>query len=93
MFRLVSSRPTELAAFYQQYANDPRRPRRGSPITEDNLLEVARVYREAVKHGDPPTQAVADGMNVARSTAARWVAAARTRGLLGPAMRGKGEEA
>ena len=93
VFRFASSPQVEAATFYRRYTKDARRPRRGSPITEENLREVARVYREALKRGDPPTQAVADGMNVARSTAARWVAAARKRGLLGPAMRGKGGEA
>jgi hypothetical protein len=93
IFRLTSTPRDAHAAFYESYVNSAREPRRGSPITDENLSEVARVYREATKRGDPPTQAVALAMHVARSTAARWVAAARVRGFLGPAMRGKGGEA
>lgn len=70
-----------------------RRPRRGSPITEATLRDVASRYKAAVEAGKPPTQAVARELNIARSTAARWVAAARKRGFLGAAMRGKGGEA
>jgi Family of unknown function (DUF6214) len=93
IFRLISTPRDAHEAFYESYVGTAREPRRGSPITDDNLHEVARVYREATKRGDPPTQAVASAMHVARSTAARWVTAARSRGFLGPAMRGKGGEA
>ncbi len=80
-------------AFYERYRRGARRPRRGSPLTDENLRQVADLYRAAVKRGDPPTQTVADQMHVRRSTAGRWVAAARQRGVLGPAERGKGGEA
>jgi hypothetical protein len=93
VFRLVSTPPEAAAAFYERYVKEGRRPRRGSPITDDNLREVARIYREAVKRDDPPTKTVGDTMHTARSTAARWVTAARERGFLGPALRGKGGEA
>ena len=82
----------ERAKFYESYAQGARRPRRGSPLTDDNLDKVAKLYRSAVERGDPPTQTVADQMQVARSTAARWVSAARSRGLLGPAVPGRGGE-
>lgn len=82
----------ERASFYEQHAAGARRPRRGSPITDDNLKQVSSLYREAIKGGDPPTQTVADAMHVARSTAARWVMAARKRGFLGPAMPGRAGE-
>jgi hypothetical protein len=86
--------PMESAEFYERYARNARRPRRGSPLTEENLRDVAELYRAAVRRGDPPTQTVATTMNVARSTAARWVAAARNHpaGLLGPAQRGRAGE-
>jgi hypothetical protein len=91
----VARLPTtkERAEFYADYAKGARHPRRGSPLTEDNLRQVADVYRLALQRGDPPTQTVADQMNVVRSTASRWVAAARKRGFLGPALRGRAGEA
>ena len=84
--------PTERAALYERYVRGARRPRRGSPLTDSNLRQVADLYRAALDRGDPPTQTVADAMHVARSTAARWVAAARERELLGPALRGRAGE-
>ena len=80
-------------AFYERYRRGARRPRRGSPVTDQNLRQVADLYRAAFRRGDPPTQTVADEMHIARSTAARWVAQARERDLLGPAMQGKAGEA
>lgn len=79
-------------AFYERYRRGARRPRRGSPLTDENLQQVAELYRAAVKRGDPPTETVSEQLHIARSTAGRWVAAARKRGLLGPATRGKGGE-
>lgn len=68
---------------------DARRPRRGSPVTEDNLRAVAEMYRDALRSGvRGPTQAVAKRMHVSRSTAGRWVSMARERGLLGAATPG-----
>jgi hypothetical protein len=80
------------ADFYDRHAKGARRPRKGSPLTDENLRQVAELYRAALKRGDAPTQTVADGMNVARSTAARWVAKARESGFLGPAIRGRAGE-
>jgi hypothetical protein len=80
------------AAFYRAYTKDARRPRSGSPLTDDNLRSVADLYRAAIERGDPPTQTVSDEMHVARSTAARWVAEARKRRFLGPAIRGRAGE-
>jgi hypothetical protein len=54
-------------------------------ITDDDLQEVARVYREAVATGEPPTVAVARHMKRSRSTAGRLVMQARQRGFLGRA--------
>jgi hypothetical protein len=69
-----------------------RRPRRGSPLTNEELERVVTIYRAALDRGDPATQAVADELHLARSTAARWVAKARERGLLGPALPGQAGE-
>lgn len=69
------------------------RPRRGSPMTDANLRAVADRYKEALDRGDPPTQSVARELNVARSTAARWVTKARERGFLGPALKNRAGEA
>ena len=70
-----------------------RRPRRGAAVTDDQLRQVADLYRAALDRGDPPTQTIADEMHAARSTAARWVAKARAAGFLGAAVRGRaGEE-
>jgi hypothetical protein len=88
----VALTAAERAEFYEQFAIGARQPRQGSPLTDDNLRQVAELYRVAVEHGAPPTQTVADQMHVARSTAARWVGAARKRGFLGPAVRGRGGE-
>ncbi len=68
------------------------RPHRGIPLTDDDLNTVVRIYRAALATGEPPTQAVAKQMFVARSTAGRWVAAARERGLLGKAKPRAGGE-
>lgn len=51
-------------------------------ITPDHLKEVTRIYSEAAERGEPPTRAVADTFDVAHSTAAKWVGAARREGLL-----------
>lgn len=51
-------------------------------ITDTHLKEVSRIYSDAVSAGDPPTRAVADAFEVAHSTAAKWVGAARRNGLL-----------
>ncbi|MFF7200482.1 hypothetical protein [Streptomyces sp. NPDC008141] len=63
-------------------------------ITEQHLKEVVRIYSESVELGEPPTKAVAEAFEVAHSTAAKWVGAARRSGLLeGVAQRwGKGRE-
>ena len=84
---------SERAEFYERYASNVRRPRRGSPVSDDHLGRVAELYRAALERGDPPTQTIADEMHAARSTAARWVAQARERGHLGPSLPGRAGEA
>jgi hypothetical protein len=83
----------ERLAFYEEHASSARRPRRGSPVTEEHLAQVAALYRAALDRGDAPTQAVAETMHAARSTAARWVGMARSRGLLGASIPGRAGEA
>jgi hypothetical protein len=67
---------------------------RGVSLSDEHLREVAERYRAALDRGiRSPTQTVANELNAPRSTVARWVATARERGLLGPAMRGRAGEA
>ena len=68
-------------------ARGARRGRKGHP--PEHFVEVAAVYRDAYRFRRPPTQAVADHWTVSKSTAAKWVAKARDRGLLPPTSRGK----
>ena len=62
-------------------------PVKGETPTEDEkrLAWVARTYRRAYAVGDPPKQAVAEGLGVSSATAGRWISRARRAGLLGPA--------
>jgi hypothetical protein len=70
----VFSSNDDRAKLYERFGKTGRRPRRGSPLTKENLSRVAELYRAALENGDPPTQTVADAMHVTRSTASRWVA-------------------
>lgn len=74
--------------------------RRRTPLSRDDLADAAKVYRTALKAGDNPTAKVAEVLYLSRSSAGRWVAEARSRGLLGPTrerragetdVKGKGE--
>lgn len=56
-------------------------------ITDDLLREVAEVYRGTP--GPHPTKAVADHFEVKSRTAGDYVRAARDKGFLGPAAKGK----
>ena len=60
-----------------------RQPRRGIPLSDDELREVATIYRGALAEGRRPTKAVMQAMHVGRATASRWLARARQRGHLG----------
>lgn len=57
--------------------------------TDEALRWVADIYRAAYALGDSPTQAVEQDLQLARSTAGRWVSLARKRGFLDPAEPGK----
>jgi hypothetical protein len=74
-----------------------REPRRGLPVTNQHLRDVAAVYSAALKD-DPipgdrgqraPLQAVETEWDVSRSTASKWVARAREIGALPRTQRGK----
>jgi hypothetical protein len=89
---LMPAAQEDQRAVYEAFANKARRPRRGSPVTDEHLGQVAELYRAAVQRGDNPTQTIADTMHAARSTAARWVGLARKRGLLGASLPGRAGE-
>lgn len=66
---------------------------RGSAPTDRDLKEIADLYRAAIASGSrSPTREVGERKHVARSTAARWIAKARSKGFLGPSIRGRGGE-
>ena len=92
MFRLVSTPVDEAAEFYNDYVQTACPVRKGSPVTEEHLRQVADAYRAAIEDGKPPTQTIADTMHASRPTAARWVQKARERGLLGAALPGRAGE-
>ncbi len=60
-------------------------------VTDELLERVAETYRENLAEG-APTKSVARQEMVSHSTAARYVAQARSRGLLGPTTAGKAGE-
>lgn len=57
-------------------------PQRGKRLSDEQLEEVAVIYRDALERGMPPTATVAKSKHLARSTAGRWVLEARRRGFL-----------
>lgn len=59
-------------------------------LTDKTVEIVAHTYRLALLMGNTPTKMVEEWLDVPRSTAGRWIATARERGLLGKAEgRGK----
>jgi hypothetical protein len=80
---------TERDDAYSQLLENTRPVRRGAPITDDHLKQVAAVYGEALVNGEPPLRTVEAQFKAKRSTASKWVAMARQRGHLGPARQGK----
>lgn len=60
----------------------PSRPMKRNRITDKHLREVSESYLTADGLGLPPTKAVAEQFNTSHSTAAKWVGAARRRGML-----------
>lgn len=78
-----------MGAVMKAHEQAVRAPRRGSRIADAQLRTVASVYREALRTGAPPAEAVKDELGVPRSTAGRWVAEARRRGFLPATTRGR----
>ena len=66
----------------------PVGPRRGSPVPDAVLEEVAQVYRRASERGSPVTDAIAGHFHIAKSTAGKRIMKARQHGYL-PPRRGK----
>jgi hypothetical protein len=58
---------------------------RGRGYGDEFYERVATSYRDALRRGERPVEALRLEANVPRSTAARWVKEARRRGLLGQA--------
>jgi hypothetical protein len=65
-----------------------RRPGRPELYGREHYEQVAKVYNWAAGRGLPPTTAVADEFGVPKSTAGKWVARTRKRGLLPPTEQG-----
>jgi len=89
---IVTTVSTNRAADRLAALRSVQRARRGTrrALTDDVLRRVAEVYREA---GDGrPTQAVADHFGVKHRTAGDYVRAARDKGFLGAAIKGKAGE-
>jgi hypothetical protein len=82
----------EAIALLLRPATRPRSRGRRNILSDDQLVEVARVYRDNV-HSRNPTQAVAHHFHLSHSTAARAVRRARNAGLLGPAVERRPGEA
>jgi hypothetical protein len=61
----------------------------GGRITDEFLQNLAAMYRWMVASGDAPAPAIADSADVPVSRVHRWVAQARRRGFLPPAIKGK----
>jgi hypothetical protein len=57
-------------------------PRRGIAMTDEDLEQIAVVYRNAWAAGRPTLQAVADAFHIATSTANKRIIKARKQGLL-----------
>jgi hypothetical protein len=73
------------ATVAETYRSTRRSPRERTPITDELLREVARIYREELA-GGAPTKAVAERLNYSRASAGRLVMEARRpeRGFLPP---------
>ena len=66
--------------------------RRRSRLSDEDYLQVARVYRAATAGGQPAQRAVADAMYVSIPRAAALISEARRRNLLPPARRGRSQQ-
>lgn len=57
-------------------------PRRGIAMSDQELEQVAAVYRKAWTEGEPVTEAVAEAFGISPSTASKRIMKARRMGLL-----------
>lgn len=83
--------PGDIYAVYRhptRYGLNPKLV--GSGPTDENLQTIARTYRFCRLVGTPPTKAIQEIFNLPRSTATRWVAAARKKGFLAADEVGRG---
>jgi hypothetical protein len=64
---------------------------RGVALSETDLRQVAEVYLQAFRVGEPVTAAVADAFQIPKSTAAKRIMSARRRGFLPPARANEGQ--
>jgi hypothetical protein len=89
--RLVGVRPrdTDPAEYdSEEFMRGLAHPEPGKRLPDEILARAAEVYRNALRRGLGPTDAVALAFPISRSTAGRWIVEARRRGLLGPAIPG-----
>jgi hypothetical protein len=61
------------------------RARGGGGPSDEDIRAIADVYQLAYLTGGAPTKTVMQRLGLSRSTAGRWIALARERGMLGPA--------
>ncbi len=97
--RLISKAPTLPKPIREQAAKrlrtlerskpEPRGPGRPPQYGDEHFEKVAAIYTAALRLGDPPTLAVAEDFVVSKSTAAKWIARAREKGLLPETAQGK----
>ena len=67
-----------------------RRAKRGIPVTDEQIEQIAEQYLLAVEQDQrAPVATLAKTHNVSASTIHRWLGRARKKGLLGPATHGK----
>lgn len=82
--KLESHAADAYASAREQRPAAPSAKRKRNRITDEFLIEVAKVYLSADKLGLPPTREVANHFAAPHSTAAKWVSSARRKGFLPP---------
>jgi len=87
-FNVMPTAPTDGGGYKATWPMLPmlsERAQAGGGPSDEDLRLVATVYQVAYATGGPPAKTVMDRLGLPRSTASRWIALARKRGLLGPA--------
>jgi len=67
---------------YARFFTNARPARRGSPLTDRDLSQVAELHKLAVANGDNPIEKICETTSISRSQAYRRVKQARDAGLL-----------